>query len=99
MHSKRVSLEWVFWSAAVLLLAATDPHRPPLVDLCMWKYVGYASCPGCGLGHALAYLLNGDFLSAIDAHPLSPFAAGVILLRIKTLWPRRSESSPKNGSS
>ncbi len=83
----RVTAEWIFWSATVLLLAATDPTDPPLVELCIWKFVGYDPCPGCGLGHALAYLLKGNLLSAIDAHPLSPFAAGVILLRIKSLWP------------
>lgn len=88
-------MEWFFWSLAIGVLAATDPTTPPLIDLCVWKYFGYESCPGCGLGHALAYLLNGDFLSAIDAHPLSPFAAGVILLRIRTLWPRTENAHPK----
>ncbi|MDX1429108.1 MAG: DUF2752 domain-containing protein [Rhodothermales bacterium] len=89
MHST-VPLEWIAWMAAVSILAFTDPAAEPLIDLCVWKLAGFESCPGCGMGHALAHLLRGDLSAGIQAHPLSPFAAAAILLRVKHRWPGRT---------
>lgn len=75
--------EPAFWLIALVLLFFTDPGAPPLLDLCAFKWLGLA-CPGCGLGHGIAHLLDLDFQAAIAAHPLSPFALAFLTGRILT---------------
>jgi hypothetical protein len=59
-----------------------------MLDLCIFKWVGL-TCPGCGLGHGIAHLLDMEFLAAIDAHPLAPFALATISGRILRIFPWR----------
>ena len=75
-----------FWVAALIILASTDPSHPPLLDLCIFKWAGFV-CPGCGLGHGIAHLLDFDFLAAVDAHPLAPFAVVAMVRRVWQLLP------------
>lgn len=79
--------ELAFWTLSLLVLAWTDPGQPPVLELCLFKWAGLA-CPGCGMGHAIAYLLDLDFGSAIAAHPLSPFVLVAVSHRIVRLVPR-----------
>jgi hypothetical protein len=37
-------------------------------------------CPGCGLTRALAALMGGNWQTALQTHPLAPFAAAAMLL-------------------
>lgn len=82
------SIEWAFWIAAIVFLTLTDPDAAPVVEFCAWKWFGFSGCPGCGMGHALAYILDGRLLDGIGAHPLSPFAAATIVARVESVWPR-----------
>ncbi|NNE46867.1 MAG: DUF2752 domain-containing protein [Rhodothermales bacterium] len=93
MFTLKNSGEIVFWIVALVTLACTDPAAPPTLDLCLFKWIGL-ECPGCGMGHALASLLHGDVVAAIDTHPLSPFALLAISSRVVRIWPR----NPATGS-
>ncbi len=88
----RYSLEPAFWLAALVALALADPAEKAIVDLCLFKQLGIV-CPGCGLGHGIAHLLELNFPAAIEAHPLSPFAVGAMVARVRTLF-RRSHITP-----
>lgn len=81
--------EFFFWLTALVVLACSDPSAPPVVDLCVFKWTGL-TCPGCGLGHGIAYLLDMNFPAAIDSHPLAPFALVTISGRIFRLLPRNA---------
>ena len=60
-------------------LAWIDPSAPTLVDLCLLKAAGITWCPGCGLGHAIAFLLEGQWSRSWEAHPLAGPALLVIV--------------------
>ncbi len=74
--------EAVIWTVGLLAMAATDPTAPPLLDLCLFDALGISFCPGCGLGHAIAWLARGDVVASFRAHPLGLPAAGFLLYRI-----------------
>lgn len=58
------------WSAGLLLMATMDPDGAHLFRLCPLDALGLSFCPGCGLGHAVAYLARGELVASMKAHPL-----------------------------
>jgi hypothetical protein len=79
------NFELLFWVAALIALAITDPALPSHYTLCPFKLMGITWCPGCGLGHSIAFLLHGDIKSSFDAHWIGIPALGIILYRIIVL--------------
>lgn len=75
-------VEALVWTAALVALACTDPHAEGLLDLCVAKWLGLPGCPGCGLGHSIAFLVRGAWLLSWQAHPLGGFAVIVLVHRI-----------------
>jgi hypothetical protein len=79
------NFELLFWKAAIIALAITDPALPSHYTLCPFKLMGITWCPGCGLGHSIAYLLHGDIKSSFDSHWIGVPALIIILYRILIL--------------
>jgi hypothetical protein len=77
--------ELVFWIAALVSLAFTDPAGPAHFSLCPLKAMGITWCPGCGLGHSISWLFRGDIRNSFHAHWLGIPALIIILYRIYTL--------------
>jgi hypothetical protein len=77
--------ELAFWTAALIALALTDPTNQTHFTLCPLALLGFKWCPGCGLGHAIAFLFHGDIRNSFHAHWLGIPAVGVILNRIYAL--------------
>jgi hypothetical protein len=77
--------ELAFWVAALIALAASDPASTSHFTLCPLKLAGITWCPGCGMGHSLAYLLHGDIKNSFHQHWLGVPALIVIVYRIYTL--------------
>jgi len=73
------------WVCGILAVAVADPTAPALLQTCLLKAVGFQYCPGCGLGHAVAYLARGEILLSIQSHPFAPIVVGVLLHRVVTL--------------
>jgi hypothetical protein len=66
-------------------MASFDPRAEGLTTLCLLHHLGFEFCPGCGLGHAVAFLARGDVQASLAAHPLGiPVVAGLIA-RVGTL--------------
>lgn len=42
---------------------------------CLWRRLFGGACPGCGLTTAFTHLVRLEFRAAIEAHPLSPLIA------------------------
>lgn len=78
-------MEAVVWTAGLVALACTNPDQEGLFSLCVFKWLGFSFCPGCGLGHAVAYLFHGELIHSFQAHPLGPFAVPVLVGRIVSL--------------
>ncbi|MEM6645472.1 MAG: DUF2752 domain-containing protein [Bacteroidota bacterium] len=95
---RRIPLEAVIWTAGLIALACTDPNAPGLFDLCVFKWVGFDGCPGCGLGHAVAHLFRGEWLASWHAHPLGGPALLVLTGRIATLVRAAWRASPTPSS-
>jgi hypothetical protein len=81
--------ELVFWTAALISLGLTNPGSESHFTLCPLKSLGFTWCPGCGMGHAISFLLRGDIKSSIHAHWLGIPAVIVILHRIYVLGKQR----------
>lgn len=77
-------LELLFWISALILLFFL-PVEKSESSLCVFSWVGFGACPGCGIGHAIYYALHGQFRASVHHHPLGIFAIMVIFIRIKQL--------------
>jgi hypothetical protein len=84
------NLELFFWIAALLALRFSDPSQPTQFTLCPFRLAGISWCPGCGIGHAIAYLLHGNIRSSFHTHWLGIPALAVLLYRIYALINPRS---------
>ncbi|WP_242920907.1 DUF2752 domain-containing protein [Pontibacter liquoris] len=62
--------EAVLWMAGLGALACMDPDGAHLFSFCPWSWFGFNFCPGCGLGHAISFLLHGQWQASWQAHPL-----------------------------
>jgi len=85
--------ELVFWIAALVALAVCDPAQPSHFTLCPFKLLGITWCPGCGIGHAIAFLFKGDVAQSVSAHWFGIPALAIIMWRIYTL--SREAISPR----
>jgi hypothetical protein len=47
--------------------------------------MGITWCPGCGLGHSIAFLLHGDIKNSFHAHWIGVPALIIIVYRIVVL--------------
>jgi hypothetical protein len=81
--------ELVFWVAALLSLAITNPTDETHFTLCPLKLLGFKWCPGCGLGHSVSFLLHGNLHGSLHSHWLGIPAVIIIFHRIYVLGRER----------
>lgn len=62
--------EAMIWLVGLGAMATMDPEGVHVFSLCPLDAVGLSFCPGCGLGHAVAYLARGAVVESMYAHPL-----------------------------
>ncbi len=74
-------LEAWFWILAITLLAFTNPEGAEHLSLCPLKNMGFNFCPGCGLGHSIAWLYRGHLAQSFQCHPLGIPAVAILLHR------------------
>ena len=91
---KRTHLEACFWLIAIIMLAFSNPIEEGHASLCLIKNLNLGFCPGCGLGHSIAWLFRGEFVSSFNAHPLGIPAVIVLLYRSFSLL--KNDISIKN---
>lgn len=75
--------ESLIWTLSLVALAVFNPATSTgSFSLCLIDQMGFDFCPGCGLGHSIAWLFKGDILASFEAHFLGPFAVIVLITRI-----------------
>jgi hypothetical protein len=87
---KHIALNWrrsglpeaTCWVLGMLALVLMDPAGAHLFSLCPLSWVLEAGCPGCGLGHSIAFLFRGDWQASWEAHPLGVPALLILGWRI-----------------
>jgi|GEM_PF-455116 len=88
----RRNFELLFWLSALVFLGFTtsdDTH----FSFCLIRLAGFHWCPGCGIGHAIGYLLQGKPQLSWEAHVLGIPAFFVILQRIYVLLTQHNLAS------
>jgi hypothetical protein len=78
-------VEAVMWTVGLAAMACMNPEGTHLISLCPLDALGASFCPGCGLGHAVAYLARGAIIESIRAHPLGIPAVVVLLVHVARL--------------
>ena len=76
-------------STALVVLAAVTPIAwiDRLPDVCLLRLAGIGACPGCGMTHALWWLLHGEPGRAFASNPRVVLVAPLLLwLAVKPLW-------------
>jgi hypothetical protein len=81
---KRLPVEALLWSCALIALALNDTAASHYT-VCPVSQAGFTFCPGCGLGRSVTHLFHGDISSSLQTHPLGVFAVIVLSFRIVRL--------------
>ncbi|MDP3444674.1 MAG: DUF2752 domain-containing protein [Ignavibacteria bacterium] len=81
----RFNLEAFIWLMSLILLAFMNPENTQ-ATFCVWHYVGFDSCLGCGLGHSISAAFHGHWVQSFEFHPLGIFAIIVLLFRAISLF-------------
>ncbi|MGV3528876.1 MAG: DUF2752 domain-containing protein [Flavisolibacter sp.] len=69
------------WTVALLLLYFMNVDGP---SLCLFRFVGWERCIGCGLGHAIHDALHGQWTASWEAHPMGlPATIALLYMIIK----------------
>lgn len=77
------------WLFGVTALALMDPEGEHLFSFCPFSWMWEHGCPGCGLGHGIAYLFRGEWQASWNAHPLALPALILLLWRSIKLFRRQ----------
>lgn len=78
----RKYIEEICWAIALVMLFFSNPL--PTGSLCLFKFAGFSSCLGCGLGHSMHEALHLQFEAAWKEHILGIPAVAVLICRILT---------------
>lgn len=78
-------LEAGCWVTGLVALAFLNPAGPHFFSLCPFSWFSEDFCMGCGLGHAVAYLFQGQVQASWQAHPLGLPAVVLLSWRIREL--------------
>lgn len=78
--------EAMIWIIGLAAMASFDPRADTLETWCLFNRIfGLDTCPGCGLGHSIAFLARGEWAASVRAHPLGIPAVITILLHVGRL--------------
>lgn len=76
------SIEAFIWLPGIVLLAMYNPADGCHFSLCLFKNLGLTFCPGCGIGHSIAWFFRGELQQSFQAHPFGIPALLLLFYRI-----------------
>lgn len=76
--------ELIIWLIVLVILYFMQPATADK-SLCLFSFLGFQHCPGCGLGHSIHAALHLQLAASLKFHPLGIIAIFIILNRIKQL--------------
>lgn len=81
----KYAAEPVIWTIALLLLFFLDPSSQS-ISFCLFRFIGLQFCFGCGIGHAIHYVLHLEFKQSFQEHMLGiPAAIGILYTILKSV--------------
>ena len=82
----RPHLPQVLWLALLLLLFLMDTIKESF-SFCVFRLLGFASCPGCGIGHSIHFTLHLQVRQAWQAHPFGiPATIGILCYIVNAFY-------------
>lgn len=79
---KKIPIELMVWTGALLFLACTKTSGMSHSSLCPLQLLGFDWCPGCGLGRSIRYMLHGDPIRSFGQHWFGIPALFILIYRI-----------------
>jgi hypothetical protein len=74
------------WLVLLLLLFFMDTTKEAF-SFCLFRLIGFSSCPGCGIGHSIHFALHFQFREAWLAHPFGiPATIGILCHIINSFY-------------
>ena len=89
---KKRYLEQIIWTLALSILYCMDVEKDQ-ISLCFFKFIGFGSCPGCGIGHAIHYALHLDIKQSFQEHVLGVPATILLIIQIGKPFVSNKKSS------
>ena len=80
----RQHFELLFWVGSLIILFFL-PVQKTEASLCVFSWLGFGHCPGCGIGHSMHDALHMHFASSFRHHPMGIIGVLIIFNRIKQL--------------
>lgn len=77
--------EWMVFLFGLILMATMNPYTTG-TSFCLLDAMGFAYCPGEGLGHSIAFLFRGEIKMALDANLMGPLVVVGLSARILSIW-------------
>jgi hypothetical protein len=77
-HFPLEAFVWLCGIAGLAFVTPGDNH----FSICPLKLAGLDFCPGCGLGSSISFLLHGEIIASLKAHPLGIMAFFLLSYRI-----------------
>jgi hypothetical protein len=85
-NKKGFPWEGVVWFVGLIAVSVPDPTIERTWSLCLFDMLGITFCPGCGLGHAVAFLMRGEWALSFASHPLAIPTVAILVGRVVYLF-------------
>lgn len=66
--SKSTNLELMFWISSLVYLSVINPNSNSNYSFCIYKFLGFKWCPGCGIGKSISFLIHGNISESFKSH-------------------------------
>jgi len=89
----KINFEQIAWITALLFLYLMDASQKTN-SFCLFRLIGFESCPGCGIGHSIHYVLHLQFRQSFHEHILGiPATIGIFYNILKPFFSSKAKSS------
>ena len=79
------NFEAAIWISALVYLAFMQPGGHQHFTLCVFNWVGFESCFGCGIGRSISYFLKGNITQSWSMHYFGIPATLILIHRIGSI--------------
>ncbi|MCA0398361.1 MAG: DUF2752 domain-containing protein [Bacteroidetes bacterium] len=81
--------EAIFWSLSFIAIYFLADPASTLPSLCVFHWLGWENCWGCGLARSIHQALHGHFISSWELHKLGIPAIFILSTRVLSLVKRQ----------
>jgi len=94
IYNYKLLKEPIIWLTALVVLFFIYPVTPGDFSLCIYKFLGWGNCWGCGIGKSMSCAMHGELTESLEYHKLGIFILPMMISRVANtiyngLKPRR----------